>query len=155
MTALVSNNAISDENTHHPQVDGDVIMFDGHCNLCNGWVQWVLKRDKKGRYKFASLQSEIGQKLIIDSGRDPDSFDSVVLWRNNHIWIKSEAALRIASGLGGIYKLAMIFMAVPGIVRNAVYDWIARNRYRWFGRSEECLLPKPEWRNRFLDNSDT
>lgn len=152
MTALVSNNAISDENLHKTQVEGDVIMFDGHCNLCNGWVQWILKRDKKARYKFASLQSEMGQKLIKHAGVDPDSFDSVVLWRDHKIWIKSEAALRIAAGLGGIYRLAMVPLIIPGFIRNTIYDWIARNRYRWFGRSEECMLPKPEWRNRFLGN---
>lgn len=152
MTALVSNNAISDETVHQRQFSHDIILYDGHCNLCNKWVQWVLKRDRRARYRFASLQSDRGRDLVRSAGRDPDSLDSVVLWRNNQIWIKSGAALKIASGLGGGYRLAEVFMIIPPFVRNAVYDWVARNRYRWFGRSEECPMPKPEWRDRFLDN---
>lgn len=128
-----------------------VLLFDGHCNLCNGAVQWVLARDKAGVIRFASLQSEVGQRLQEQFKLDPAALDSIVLVKDKQAYQKSTAALETAASLGGIYGAATVFKVVPTFIRNAVYDFIARNRYRWFGRSEECWLPRPEWKERFLD----
>ncbi|PHI20368.1 thiol-disulfide oxidoreductase [Lewinellaceae bacterium SD302] len=128
-----------------------VLLFDGHCNLCNGAVQWVLARDKEGVIRFASLQSEVGQRLQEQFKLDPAALDSIVLVKNKQAYQKSTAALETAASMGGIYSVANVFKVVPAFIRNAVYDFVARNRYRWFGRSEECWLPRPEWKERFLD----
>lgn len=134
-------------------ISNPVILFDGHCNLCNGWVQWVLKRDRKGQYRFASLQSEFGKRLMKSHDRDPESLESVVLLSpNGELFTHSTAALKIAEGMGGIYRLAGILRIFPRGLRDLVYNWIARNRYRWFGRSESCWLPRPEWQDRFVNN---
>lgn len=127
-----------------------ILLFDGHCNLCNGAVQWVLARDKSGIYRFASLQSEIGQQLQQEYQLDPTALDSMVLVKNGKAHQKSAAALETAIGLGGVYSFAKILKLVPSFISNWVYDFVARNRYRWFGRSEECWLPRPEWKARFL-----
>jgi predicted DCC family thiol-disulfide oxidoreductase YuxK len=127
-----------------------VLLFDGHCNLCNGAVQWVLARDKAAVFRFTSLQSELGQELQQQYKLDPAELDSMVLIQNNKAYTKSSAALKTAEGLGGLYSAAGLFMLVPAFIRNGVYDFVARNRYRWFGRSEACWLPRPEWKERFL-----
>lgn len=127
-----------------------ILLFDGHCNLCNGSIQWVLGRDRAGLFRFASLQSEVGEDLQRAYGLDTKDIDSVVLIHEGRAYLKSEAALRTAGLLGGGYKLAKGLLAVPAGLRNWVYDLVARNRYRWFGRSEECWLPRPEWKERFL-----
>ena len=131
-----------------------VILFDGHCNLCNGWVKWVLKRDRKALYRFSSLQSDFGKQLMVNNGKSPEALESVVLFHpeEGNLYTHSTAALRIAEGLGGIYRLAGILRIFPRGLRNLVYNWIARNRYRWFGRSESCWLPRPEWQDRFVNN---
>lgn len=128
-----------------------VVLFDGVCNLCQGSVQWILKRDRAGRFRFASLQSDIAQQLLENFGYSKENFDSVVLIQNGKIFTKSDAALRIAQGLGGLWPLLSLFRVVPKFFRNAVYNWIARNRYSWFGKTQECWLPTPQWRNRFLE----
>ncbi len=127
-----------------------LILFDGVCNLCNSSVDFVVKRDKKGIFKFASLQSEIGQKVLQKFDLPAQKYDSVLLIQNNQALQKSTAALEIARQINGAWFLLYIFMLVPPRVRNIVYDWIARNRYRWFGKKETCRLPTPEERGRFL-----
>lgn len=127
-----------------------LLLFDGHCNLCNGAVQWVLKRDKKGQVYFASLQSETGEKALKDFQLDDKELDSMVFISNGKAYTKSSAALKLATTLGGVYTMAGWLMIVPAFLRNAIYDFVARNRYRWFGRSETCWLPRPEWKERFL-----
>lgn len=127
-----------------------VLLFDGHCNLCNGAVQWVLARDKAATFRFTSLQSELGQQLQEQYELDPTELDSMVLIQNGKAYTRSSAALKTAEGLGGLYSAAGLFMLVPAFIRNGVYDFVARNRYRWFGRSEACWLPRPEWKERFL-----
>lgn len=129
-----------------------VVLFDGVCNLCNGSVQFILDRDPAGRFRFASLQSEAGQNLLRDHGRPPqtDAPDSVILVEGASLWERSDAALRIATGLGFPWRLLAVFRVVPRPLRDAVYRWIARNRYRWFGRTETCRLPSPALRARFL-----
>ncbi len=133
--------------------DRSVILFDGHCNLCNGWVKWVIKRDRQGLYRFASLQSDFGQDVMARHGKVALDLDSVaLLTADGQLYTHSTAALRITEGLGGVYRLAAGLRAFPRPLRDWVYNWIARNRYRWFGKAESCYLPRPEWRDRFVGN---
>jgi predicted DCC family thiol-disulfide oxidoreductase YuxK len=128
-----------------------VILFDGVCNLCNASVQWVLRHDRKGIFRFAALQSEIGQQLLQQAGHhNSGALDSVVLIDGVQVFTHSDAPLEVARRLGGVWATLYIFRWIPRPLRDAVYRWIARNRYRWFGRQEQCLLPRPEWKERFL-----
>ena len=127
-----------------------ILLFDGVCNLCNASVQWVLLHDKKGVIRFAAQQSEAGQELLKRYGRHTSTLDSVVLVDGDRIYIQSDAAIEVAVRLGGIWRLMGIFKIVPKVVRNGIYHWIARNRFRWFGKREQCMLPRPEWKERFL-----
>lgn len=126
-----------------------IVLFDGHCNLCHGFVVFIIRRDPQGLFKFASLQSDPGRKLLADAGR-VDSLDSVVLVEGGRIFDRSTAGLRILRRLGWLWPLAYAFIIVPRPVRDMVYNWIARNRYAWFGRTPQCLLPTPEISSRFL-----
>ncbi len=128
-----------------------VLLFDGVCNLCNTSVKWVLLRDKKGEFKFAAIQSEAGQSLLKSFGLENQPLESVILISGRQAYIKSDAAIKVASKLGGIWTIALVFRLVPRPVRDAIYDWVAKNRYRWFGKQEQCLLPQPEWKDRFLN----
>jgi predicted DCC family thiol-disulfide oxidoreductase YuxK len=127
-----------------------IVLFDGVCNLCNGSVQFLLKRDPQARFRFASLQSDTGQKLQAALGMDPQALDSVILVEGDRWYKESDAALRIARKLPGAWKLLTAFRIVPRPIRDAAYRLIARNRYRWFGKAETCWLPTPELRGRFL-----
>lgn len=127
------------------------ILFDGVCNLCNGSVQFILRRDPGQRFRFASLQSEAGRRLVTGHGLDPDELSSVILIEDGRVYRESTAALRIARHLSGAWKLLRVFVLIPRPIRDAVYRLIARNRYRWFGKQETCWLPTPELRARFLD----
>lgn len=125
-----------------------VILFDGVCNLCNAAVLWVIDRDTKGVFRFASLQSEAAREVLQDAGDLPDS---VVLVDEDGVHTRSEAAMRIAGKLGFPYRLVAVGRLMPGFLRDAVYRWIAKNRYGWFGRMEACRVPSPELAGRFLD----
>jgi len=127
-----------------------IILFDGVCNLCNGAVTFIIKRDKKDVFKFAALQSEIGQQLISKFNIDTSKVDSIILIDGDKHYEKSSAALRIAKQLSGAYPLLFGFMILPKFIRNAVYDYIAKNRYKWFGKKESCMIPTPELKSRFL-----
>ncbi|WP_066304966.1 thiol-disulfide oxidoreductase DCC family protein [Bacillus sp. FJAT-29814] len=127
-----------------------IILFDGVCNLCNSSVQFILKRDRKGQFGFASLQGEVGQKLIHKFGLNPD-INSFVLIENEKVYLESTAALKVCKGLTGAWKLFAAFLIIPRPIRDVVYRMIANNRYKWFGKKESCMLPLPEWKNRFLD----
>ena len=129
-----------------------VVFFDGVCNLCNGTVQFILDRDKREAFRFAPLQSETAEKML--SGRvlaeDRDALDSVILVEGEKVYERSDAALRIARRLSGPWPVLYAFIIVPRFLRDFVYRFIARNRYRWFGRTEQCRVPTPELRARFL-----
>lgn len=127
------------------------LLFDGVCNLCSGSVQFILKRDTRGRFRFASLQSDAGRRLMTGHGLDPDALSSVVLIEDGRAYQESAAALRIARHLPGAWKLLRVFTVIPRPLRDAIYRLIARNRYRWFGKTETCWLPTPELRARFLE----
>ncbi|WP_167596536.1 thiol-disulfide oxidoreductase DCC family protein [Leeuwenhoekiella sp. ZYFB001] len=130
---------------------GKIILFDGVCNLCNSAINFIIKHDPKGIFKFASLQGETGKKLLAQHNIDPQETDSIVLIDNDQVSVKSSAALRIAKNLNQGYPLLFGFMIIPTFIRNGVYDFIAANRYKWFGKKESCMLPTPELRSRFLD----
>jgi predicted DCC family thiol-disulfide oxidoreductase YuxK len=127
-----------------------IILFDGVCNLCDGVVQFVLKKDKKARFRFAALQSERGTALLKQFGLSTTDYNSFVLIESGRVFQKSAAALQVFKGLGGVWTLLYAFIVLPRPIRDAIYDWVARNRYRFFGKKEECMLPTPEIRARFL-----
>jgi len=131
------------------------ILFDGVCNLCNGFVQFVIRHDAAGRFRFAALQSAAGQALLATHGQqdlampaaDPDS---VVLVEGGRVYTHSTAVLRIAGHLGVLGRVAQVGWLLPRTWRDALYRYVARHRYRWFGQQESCLLPTPALRTRFL-----
>ena len=127
-----------------------IVLFDGVCNLCNGSVQFILQRDPAGKFRFASLQSDLAQRLLTERGLDPKALDSVVVIDGGRLYRESDAALRIARDMRGAWKTLTVFRVIPRPLRDWAYRLIARNRYRWFGKSETCWLPTPELRGRFL-----
>jgi len=127
-----------------------VILFDGVCNFCNASINFVIDRDPHQQFVFAPLQSNTARQLLEEKQYDPDQFDSVVLLKNGRLYEKSDAALEIARDLTGAWPLLYAFKIVPLFIRNAVYDLIARNRYKWFGRQDACRIPTQELRQRFL-----
>lgn len=128
-----------------------IILFDGVCNLCNGVVQFIIKRDREQKFRFAPLQGKTGKKLLAEFGIDPADTDSIVLVDGDSHYVKSAAALRIAKDLNGIYPLLYSFIAVPGFLRDGVYDIVAKYRYRWFGKKESCMIPTIDLQSRFLE----
>ncbi len=129
--------------------NGPVLYFDGVCNLCNRTVQWIIKQDKKKIFRFAPLQSAGGVALV--QLRGENNANSVLLVVDGRIYSKSSAALQVAKQLGGIYSLFYVFIIIPVFLRDAVYNFIARNRYKWFGQQASCMIPTPELRARFVD----
>jgi predicted DCC family thiol-disulfide oxidoreductase YuxK len=128
-----------------------VILFDGVCNLCNRAVQFIIKRDKKKQFLFASLQSKAGSELLKKFNLSPNDFNSFVLADGDKVYTRSTAALRVAKRLSGGWKLLYGLMIFPRFLRNAVYNIIAKNRYKWFGKRNECMIPTPELKERFLE----
>ncbi len=131
-------------------VPAPLILFDGVCNLCNGAVNFVIDRDPDGLFTFGALQSEEAQPILEEYGLSAAYLDSLVLIENGEVYQKSAAALRIARRLRGAWPLLSVFLAVPPVLRDVVYDWIAANRYSWFGKRDECRIPTPELKERFL-----
>lgn len=127
-----------------------IILFDGVCNLCNSTVKRVIRNDKKDIYRFAALQSDVGMVMVTEHGIDTAKTDSILLVEGGRIYTKSTAALRIAKDLQGAYPLLYGFIIVPPIIRNWVYDFIARNRYNWYGKLDSCMIPTPELKKKFL-----
>ncbi|HEX8657858.1 MAG TPA: thiol-disulfide oxidoreductase DCC family protein [Hymenobacter sp.] len=132
----------------------DTILFDGVCNLCNGFVQFVIRHDPQGRFRFAALQSEAAQSLLSAHGLTPAAQaaepESVLLLKDGRLYSHSTAVLHIARTLGGGWQLARVGWVLPRSWRDALYRLVARNRYRWFGRRESCMLPTPALKARFL-----
>ncbi|MFT5435597.1 MAG: putative DCC family thiol-disulfide oxidoreductase YuxK [Ulvibacter sp.] len=127
-----------------------IILFDGVCNLCNDSVKVVIKHDKKDVFRFSAIQSAVGLQMASEYGIDISKTDSILLIDQDKIYAKSTAALKIARHLSGGYPLLYGFMIVPNFIRNWVYDIIAKNRYKWFGRKDSCMIPTPELKNKFL-----
>lgn len=127
-----------------------IVLFDGHCNFCDASVQFIIQRDPAAHFHFASLESEIGKQLTKQFGI-PEDEDSIVLIEKQKVYTKSSAALHIAKKLDGLWHLLFLFILVPRPIRDRLYSYIARNRYRWFGKKDQtCTLPSLEMRERFL-----
>ena len=128
-----------------------ILFFDGVCNLCNGAVQVYLTRDKDAKLRFASLQSDLARELLPRAGVDPDEMSSLVLLEDGKAYLRSTGALRAGSYLSGFWgPLSKALLIFPAGLRDVVYRIIARNRYRWFGKRESCMLSRPEWKDRFV-----
>jgi len=129
-----------------------IILFDGVCNLCDGAVQFIIKHDKNDVFRFAALQSEIGKKLVEERNLNPDEIDSIILIEPGVVYYrKSTAALEISRDLSSGYSLLKNFLFIPESLRDGIYDLIAHNRYKWFGKKEQCMIPAPELKAKFLD----
>lgn len=128
-----------------------VILFDGVCNLCSSVVQFVIKRDPKNLFRFASLQSNFGKNLLQTFDLSTKTFNSFILYKDGKIYTKSTGALLVAKELSGVWPLLSIFIIVPPFLRNTVYNFIARNRYQWFGKKDVCYIPSPEIKKVFFD----
>ncbi len=127
-----------------------VLLFDGVCNLCNGAINFVIDHEPKGRIKFAALQSEPGKALIAKYLSNQEVKDSLIFIENGKAYQQSGAALRVAKYLNGAWPLLFVFIVVPPFIRNWVYDYVAKNRYKWFGQMESCRMPTKELKARFL-----
>ncbi len=128
-----------------------IILFDGVCNLCNASVQLVIKHDKKDLFRFVALQSDLGQEIIQHIGMDTQNIDSIILYEPGIAYYhKSEAAFKIASQLGGFYGFLAGFNFFPKRINDSIYDYIAKNRYKWYGKKEQCMIPTPELKAKFL-----
>jgi predicted DCC family thiol-disulfide oxidoreductase YuxK len=131
--------------------DSRVVLFDGVCNLCNSSVLFIIKRDTRAKLKFASLQSDYGSEQLKRFSLPVSALNSVLLVREGRLFQKSNAALEIARMLDGMWPLMYAFKIVPSFIRDLIYNWIANNRYRWFGKKEECMIPTPEMKARFVN----
>ena len=127
-----------------------VLLFDGHCNLCNGYVQFVIKWDHEARFRFAPLQSNYARLKLGDRRDLTDEISTVVLVEGDQVYTHSDVPLRMAGHLGGAWPLFKVFWLLPKGFRDWIYRWVAHNRYRWFGRKEQCMIPTPELQARFL-----
>ena len=130
--------------------DKCIVIFDGVCNFCNRWVQLIIRYDKKDIFRFTPLQSLIGQQLLAQAGEQKINPESVVLIENGKYYFHSSAALRIFFHLSGLWKLLIILYIVPVFIRDAAYNFLARNRYRWFGKREICMVPDEKVKAKFL-----
>jgi predicted DCC family thiol-disulfide oxidoreductase YuxK len=128
-----------------------VLYFDGECNLCNGAVQFFIVRTSGKTLHFASLQGKAGEAMKSRLLPSQQGLDTIVLEINGEFYFKSSAALRACGYLRGFWPMMKVFLVFPGFIRNAVYDLVARNRIKWFGKADQCLMPKPEWKAQFLD----
>jgi predicted DCC family thiol-disulfide oxidoreductase YuxK len=128
-----------------------IILFDGLCNLCDSAVQFVIQHDKKDVFRFVALQSELGQQILKHIGINPINIDSVILYEPGiAYYYKSDAALQIAKNLGGFFHFGTFFRFIPTGISNKLYDYIAKNRYKWYGKKETCLIPTLELKSKFL-----
>ena len=132
------------------EVKQPVILFDGVCNLCSSTVQFILKRDKKDTFRFASLQSDFGQSVLQKFNLPENTFNSFLLYQNGKIYTKSTGALLVARQLSGAWKLLFAFIIIPSFIRNSVYNVIAEKRYSWFGKKEACWIPSAALKAKFL-----
>ncbi len=132
------------------KVNKSIIFFDGVCNLCNSSVQFILKRDTNKKFMFASLQSDVAKKLLLHKNVK-NNLDSIILLDNSVIYQKSTAIFKIGNKLGFPYNLGSVFFIIPKFARDFIYNWIAKNRYKWFGKKDSCMLPTKEYLERFLE----
>ena len=134
------------------EISKSVILFDGYCNLCNSQVNSILRFDYKKFFYFSNLDSSFSKKVIKENKVESLEGNTIILYHNNKIIIKSNAAIKIAYVLGGFFKIFIIFKILPNFIRDGIYDVISRNRYRWFGKSDSCYIPKKEILDRFIND---
>lgn len=128
-----------------------IILFDGVCNLCNSSINYVIDKDKKDEFRFLALQSTLGKELQEYLGIAPNNLDSIILYcPEEAYYIKSTAALKIISRFSGLWKIVLIFNIIPAKIRDYIYDFVARNRYKWYGKQQQCRIPTPELESKFL-----
>jgi predicted DCC family thiol-disulfide oxidoreductase YuxK len=130
--------------------DQSIILFDGVCNFCNGAVNFLIKKDKKSQLKFGAIQSEQGQELLRTYGLSTTEINTFIFIENKKAYTRSTAALKVSKYLGGLWPAFYGFIIVPKFIRDGIYNWIAKNRYKWFGQKDECMIPTPDVRQRFL-----
>ncbi len=133
-----------------PEEDPPVVLFDGVCNFCDGAVQFLIRHDRHGRLRFAAYQSDAGNQLARRYGIDPEKLETFAFICRGRAFVRSDAGIAVAAALGGVWRLAVMLKLVPRFLRDAVYGFIARHRYRWFGRKESCMVPDAGVRGRFL-----
>jgi len=135
---------------HNLPKDKKIILFDGVCNFCNDKVNFIIKNDKKDVFRFVALQSETGQKIITYLGID-SALDSIILYEPGYAYfIKSEAVFRIIKHLSSSVKLLLLFNFIPTSIKNLLYDFIAKNRYNWYGKNEQCMMPSEDKTGKFI-----
>jgi predicted DCC family thiol-disulfide oxidoreductase YuxK len=127
-----------------------IVLFDGVCNLCNNAVDFIITRDKKNKFKVGALQEDASKNILKDYQINEGYLDSLVYIYKNQVYFKSRAALEITRNLNGLWPLLYIFIVIPPFLRNPIYDWIAKNRYKWFGQKDTCRLPSEEEKAKFL-----
>lgn len=127
-----------------------LILFDGVCNFCNSAVNFVIKRDKRARIQFAPLQSEKGRLYARQYGINPDDMKTFLFIEDNKVYTRSTASLKVCRYLGALWPLCYGLIIIPKFIRNGIYNWVAKNRYKWFGKKETCMIPTPEVRARFI-----
>jgi predicted DCC family thiol-disulfide oxidoreductase YuxK len=143
--------AMADDPQAAAEAGGPIVLYDGVCGLCDRSVQLILRNDRRGRFRFAALQSRAGRALLEKFGLSPEVLDSVVLVQDGRAWRKSRAALRIARRMAAPWPLLWPLIVIPSPVADLFYDLLAKNRYRIFGKLDACMIPPPEVRARFLD----
>lgn len=127
-----------------------IILFDGICTLCNRHVQTIIGKDRKGIFKFAALQSAVGNKLVKELNLPENNFKTLIYIKNDRYFLRSDAFLEVVKTLGGSWQVLYTFKIVPKFIRDGIYNIVAQNRYKWFGKEEKCLVPTPELKSRFL-----
>jgi predicted DCC family thiol-disulfide oxidoreductase YuxK len=132
------------------QIPNNLVLFDGVCNLCTASVQFIIRHDRAGIFYFAPLQSDIGREICQSRGLDPAAVETFMLISGGTVLVRSDAAIEVVSRFGGAWKLVTIFRLIPRVARDWIYSTIARNRYRWFGRTDACMIPAPDVKERFL-----
>ena len=128
-----------------------IILFDGVCNLCNDYINFIIKRTKPGSLKFGTLQSKSGQELLEKNGLSKKNLDTVVLIENGNLYTKSDVALKVAAKMNSGWKVFRVGYILPKFLRDKIYDIVSNNRYRWFGKKDQCMIPTPELKKLFLD----
>jgi len=128
-----------------------IVLFDGVCNLCNGSVNFLIKQDKKGVLKFASLQSDYAKKMIPKDVLNRENLDTIIFYNDGKFYDRSSAVLKICKALGGRYYVFLVGYLIPRFIRDGLYRFIANNRYKWFGKKEQCRIPTADLKERFLD----
>jgi predicted DCC family thiol-disulfide oxidoreductase YuxK len=133
------------------EIQHPVILFDGVCNLCNAAVRFIIKEDKQNLFRFSSLQSTFGQSVLKKQYSAPQLFNSFILLEKDRVYTRSTAALMVAKQLSGGWPLLYAFIIIPGFIRDAVYNVVANNRYKWFGKKDECWIPTPALQSKFIE----